>query len=136
MADLYPFQQKLLIDIESGGVKPGEMMIMMAGRQVGKSMFSAQAIERLLRDLNSQPVVDIVIGEGTVYGSRYYTVEPIGGNWLEMEKWCAETFGEGSRALWGEKTAPEPARRWYANNRKFWFKSEKDRDWFIVMWRA
>lgn len=136
MAELYPFQKQLLIDIESGGIKPGEMMIMMAGRQTGKSWFTAQAIDRLMRDINSQPVVDMVLNEGTVYGSRYYTVEPIGGNWLEMEKWCGEVFGEGSRALWGEKTAPEPARRWYANNRKFWFKNEKDRDWFLVMWRS
>lgn len=132
--DMQPWQLDLLKKLE--GFKPGELTMMVSGRNVGKSMFSQQAIDRLLRDLNSQPVTDMVLNEGTVYGSRYYTVEPIGGNWLEMEKWCSETFGEGSRALWGESKAPEPARRWYANNRKFWFKSEKDRDWFIVMWRS
>ena len=136
MAELYPFQQKLLMAIESGGVKPGEMMIMSAGRQVGKSHFTAQAIERLMRDLNSQPVSDIVLNEGKVYGSRYYTVEPIGGNWLDMETWCTSIFGDVGSPMWGETTAPEPARRWYANNRKFWFKSEKDRDWFIIRWRS
>ena len=136
MANLYPFQEQLLIDIESGGLKPGELMVMMANRQHGKSQVAA--FTRLWQDIfeTNQKVSDIKLGEGTVYGSRYYTVEPIGGNWLEMETWCVETFGAGSRALWGEKKAPEPARRWYANNRKFWFKSEKDRDWFVIRWSS
>lgn len=42
MAELYPFQKQLLIDIESGGVKPGELMIMMSGRQAGKTIFKQQ----------------------------------------------------------------------------------------------
>lgn len=133
---IYPWQKDIYEQVISGGFKPGEMMTMTAGRNVGKSVFSAQALKRLLDDLQNQKVIDMVLNTGTVYGSRYYTVEPVGGNWVEMEKWCSEVFGEGSRALWGEKNAPEPARRWYANNRKFWFRSEKDRDWFIVMWRS
>lgn len=133
---LYPWQENILNQVMSGGFKPGEMQIMTSGRNTGKSMFTAQALKRLMDDLQRQPVVDMVMSEGTVYGSRYYTVEPIGGNWLEMEKWCGKVFGEGSRALWGESKAPEPARRWYANNRKFWFKEEKDRDWFILKWRS
>ncbi len=118
------------------GMRKGEMTVMMSGRQTGKSHYAAYA--RLFDDImnSATKVIDMKLSEGTVYGSRYYTVEPIGGNWLDMEKWCGEVFGEGSRALWGEKTAPEPALRWYANNRKFWFRSEKDRDWFIMMWRA
>ena len=132
---MYPWQENILKQVMSGGFKPGEMSIMTSGRQVGKSMFTAQAIDRLLKDLNSQPVTDMQLGEGTVYGSRYYTVQPVGGSWLEMEKWCGQVFGD-TGTIWGESKAPEPARRWYANNRKFWFKSEKDRDWFLVMWRA
>jgi len=97
-------------------------------------MSSMKAIKRLMDDINNRPLEEIMLGEGKVYGSRYYTVEPVGGNWLEMEKWCIEVFGEGSRALWGEKKAPEPARRWYANNRKFWFRNERDRTIFILRW--
>ncbi len=133
---LHPWQEQIFDKITSGGFKPGEMMIMMSGRQVGKSFWTNQAIKRLMDDLNSNPVSEITLGEGTVYGSRYYTAAPIGGNWLEMEKWCSITFGEGCRALWGEKKAPEPARRWYANNRKFWFRSEKDRTLFIIRWSS
>ena len=137
--------EKLTVDIETlmpwqkdlvTGIRKGEMTIMMSGRQAGKSQ--AVAYQRLWQAImeGNAKVQDVELGEGTVYGSRYYTVKPIGGNWLDMEKWCTETFGDGSRALWGEKKAPEPARRWYMNNGKFWFRSEKDRDWFIVMWRS
>jgi hypothetical protein len=34
---LYPYQQQILKDIVSGGIKPGELMISLAGRQLGKS---------------------------------------------------------------------------------------------------
>lgn len=136
---------KFIFDIETlpdwqkdlvTGVRKGEMTVMMSGRQAGKSTMAAYS--RLFNDImnGNTKVSDINLSEGTVYGSRYYTAEPVGGNWLEMETWCSEVFGEGSRALWGEKTAPEPARRWYANNRKFWFRSEKDRMMFIMKWSS
>lgn len=130
---LAPWQRDFL----SMGFKKGEMSVFMAGRQTGKSMLNA-AYGRLMQDIleSNVKVSHIALDQGTVYGSRYYTAEPVGGNWLEMETWCAKVFGEGSRALWGEKTAPEPARRWYANNRKFWFRSEKDRTMFIMMWSS
>ena len=118
------------------GFRKGELTVMMAARQTGKSVYSQYA--NLWSNImeSQSKVVDIELDEGTVYGSRYYTARPVGGKWSDMYNWCTEVFGEGSRALWGEKKAPEPARRWYANNSKFWFKNEKDRDWFIVMWRS
>jgi hypothetical protein len=135
---MYEYQKKLWDKIASGGIKPGEMMIMSSGRQVGKSMFTAQAIERLMRDINSQPVEDMVLSEGRVYGARYYCVEPIGGNWREMEDWCINTYGETTGSIWAQevdKLTPLVNERWYANNRKFWFRNEKDRTLFILKWR-
>jgi hypothetical protein len=105
------------------------------GRNVGKSVFSQQAIERLMRDLNSNPISNIILSEGTVYGSRYYTVEPVGGNWPEMEAWCYQAFGDDSYPIWGESKAQEPAQRLYKNNRKFWFRNEADRTMFVLKWR-
>lgn len=118
------------------GFKPGEMAIMMSGRRVGKSAFSAQALKRLWEDIAWSPVQNIVLAEGTVYGSRYYTAEPVGGNWREMEAWCYEMFGDTS-SIWSEtkNLAPEPLKRWYMNNRKFWFRDEVDRTIFILKWR-
>ncbi len=120
----------------NGILQGREIKLLMAGRQTGKSHYAAYA--RMFNDIMNAnaKVSDILLSKGTVYRSRYYTAEPIGGNWLEMETWCSQTFGEGSRALWGDKKAPEPARRWYANNRKFWFRSEKDRTMFILRWSS
>lgn len=115
---------------------PTELTIMMAGRNVGKSWYSKQAIDRLIRDLNSQPIEDLVLSEGRVYGARYYCIEPVGGNWLDMETWCVNTFGTRGDNMWGNKKAPEPAHRWYANNRKFWFRNERDRTLFIMRWSS
>ena len=113
----------------------GRGLIQITGRQMGKSALSAQAMKRLMDDIWFSPVQDIVLAEGTVYGSRYYTAEPVGGNWREMETWCYETFGYAGERIWGEEKAPEPAQRWYMNNRKFWFRNEKDRMIFVLKWR-
>jgi len=113
----------------------GRGFVQMTGRQIGKSAFSAQALQRMIDDLYSQPISDIKLSEGTVYGARYYTAEPVGGNWPEMEAWCYETFGDDVSPIWGEAKAPEPAQRWYKNNRKFWFRNEKDRMLFVLKWR-
>ena len=114
----------------------GKGMTTITGRNLGKSAFSAQAFQRLWEDLHARPVEDLKLSEGTIYGSRYYTVEPIGGNWLEMETWCVETFGPGNLSpIWGEEKVPKPAQRWYMNNRKFWFRNEVDRMVFVLKWR-
>lgn len=117
----------------------GKGFVQITGRGMGKSTlnstFSSQAFQRLWDDIHNRPVEELKLSEGTVYGSRYYTAEPVGGNWPEMEAWCYQTFGDDTRPIWGEKTAPEPAQRWYANNRKFWFRSEADRTMFVLKWR-
>jgi len=96
--------------------------------------FDEQALKRLIADINANPISDLVLSEGTVYGARYYCVEPVGGNWPEMELWCHETFKD-TGPIWGE-TTPNPAQRWYANNRKFWFRTEQDRNWFMLRWSS
>jgi hypothetical protein len=132
---LYPFQEVLLEKMAAGT----ELKVVTAGRNVGKSMFSAQALKRLMDDLNRQPITDMILTEGRVYGARYYCVEPVGGNWREMEDWCIATYGTTTGCIWSQevdKTTPLRNERWYANNRKFWFRKESDRDWFLIKWRA
>lgn len=85
--------------------------------------------------MNKELCQDIRLSEGTVYGARYYTVEPIGGIWLEMETWCREIYGNTEGSIWSELKAPKPAQRWYMNNRKFWFRDEADRTLFVMKWR-
>lgn len=135
-----PWQEKVLMDIESGGFKPGEMAVMMSGRRLGKSVFTQQAIDRLIRDLNNRPVEELVLGEERFAGARFYTVEPVGGNWMDMEVWCIKTFGP-SAEVWDLKSSNTEfmwpvVGRWYKNNRKFWFRKERDRTMFIMRWSS
>jgi hypothetical protein len=112
----------------------GRGAVQITGRQSGKSYWSAQAIQRLMDDLTKRPIEELVLSEGTVYGSRYHCVEPIGGSWLDMEIWCLDCFGTNGSA-WDKDKAPEPNARWYMNDRRFWFRNEKDRTMFILRWR-
>ncbi len=118
----------------------GKGLVQITGRGMGKSTlnstFSSQAFQRLWDDLHNRPIEDVKLSEGTVYGLRYYTVEPIGGNWLEMEQWCYKVFGE-TGSIWHEtkNLTPEPNKRWYANNRKFWFRNQEDLTMFLLKWR-
>lgn len=90
--------------------------------------------QRLWEDLHARPVEDLKLTEGTVYGSQYYCVEPVGGIWHEMEAWCINTFDSTQGSIWGENPPPEPAQRWYMNNRKFWFRDQADRLMFVMRW--
>ena len=128
---MYPWQMELL---EKMYKYKGRGMIQVTGRLAGKSHARA-AYQRLFDAIYNVPVTDIVLGEGRVYGARYYTAEPVGGNWQEMEAWCYETFGNAGDKIWGEPEAPEPAQRWYMNNRKFWFRDDRDRMIFVLKWR-
>jgi len=87
-------------------------------------------------------VAKLEVDEGRVYGARYWTVKPIpswelyhddwGGVdiWNSMFEWCIDTFGPTpDDGVW------TPGSRWYVNNAKFWFRTEADRDWFLLRWK-
>lgn len=134
MAGLYNWQKEFLTRMTQF---KGRGALQITGRNTGKSHWTNQAIKRLMEDIASRPVEAIICDVGTVYGCRYYTVEPIGGNWIDMETWCLDSFGSSSTSpIWGESKVPDVNERWYTNNRKFWFRDEKDRDWFLIRWNA
>lgn len=120
--------------IPTGGFKAGEMAVMMAGMSTGKSTLTQQTIDRLIRDLNSRPIEELVLSETKLHGARYYCVEPVGGNWADMQAWVTELFGEPGD-VWPthDFTWPEVP-RWVQNHRKFWFRNERDRTVFIMRW--
>ena len=76
----------------------------------------------------------MLLGHGTVYDAQYYTVAPPMGlmPWRDMTVWCIETFGPSTGSIWG--AIQDPGERWYANNAKFWFREEADRNWFLLRW--
>lgn len=94
-----------------------------------------QRVAQAIADLDKPvPISELVLDERTLHGSRYYTVEPVGGSWSEMEEWCYETFGAPGE-VWEFANFVWPALpRWVQNNRKFWFRNEKDRTWFVMRW--
>ena len=127
--DMLPFLQSSTVT--ETGFKRGELMIMSTGRQTGKSVWTNQAINRLMKDLMNRPIEELVLAERIYSGAHFYTVEPIGGNWLDMATWCIKTFGS-STDVWDFKM--DCVGRWYCNDRKFWFRNAKDRDWFVLRW--
>lgn len=106
---------------------------MMSGRQTGKSHFSAQALKRMMDDISNRPVEDLILSEGKIYGCRYYCVEPVGGSWFRMETWCLDIMGSNG-SVWDKDKIPKPNSRWYMNDRRFWFRDEKDLTLFLLRW--
>ena len=96
----------------------------------------------VLKALGVYKDVELDCSTGTIYGLRYYTVEPKNlewqdsrAMWEDMMLWCQGQFGE-TGSLWREtkNLTPEPNQRWYANDRKFWFRDEADRTMFLLRW--
>ena len=96
------------------------------------------AAKRMAKDIDDEVLMTVMgwheykleLDEGRVYGARYLTVHPSNGSaWNEMMTWMVETFGPTAHdGVW------TPGMRWYANNAKFWFRNQKDRDWFVLRW--
>jgi hypothetical protein len=113
-------------------------MIMKSEYRAGPNYWTNQSVDRLMKDLMNRPVEDLVLGESKFHGARFYTVEPVGGNWMDMEVWCLKVFGP-SAEVWDIKATGEQfiwpeLGRWYKNDRRFWFRNEQDRTLFILKW--
>lgn len=133
----FPKWQSDLISTVGAGMKAGEVFTMTASRGTGKSAFSSAQFQKLWGDIfKAQPLSDLVLDESKVQGARYYTVSPVGGTWADMEAWCKETFGEPGEIWPSQNFAWPEVPRWMQNNRKFWFRNLKDRDWFVMRWRS
>ena len=109
---------------------------------IAAKKMSDQIDLEILKGLGVYKDVELVRSSGTVYGLRYYTVEPRNLEWQEnrnmwedMMLWCFNQFGE-TGSLWREtkNLTPEPNQRWYANDRKFWFRDEADLLMFVLRW--
>ena len=95
-----------------------------------------EAARQMAKDIDDELLMTTMgwhkleISEGRVYGARYLTVHPDNGvAWNEMMEWMIDQFGPSSAdGVW------TPSMRWYANNAKFWFRNEKDLNWFILRW--
>ncbi len=97
--------------------------------EVAKQIAKSIDTEVLMNAMNWK---GLEYSDGRVYGARYLTVHPLNGaRWNEMMAWMVETFGPTAHdGVW------TPGMRWYANNAKFWFRNQKDLDWFVLRWSS
>lgn len=138
---IYSYQQALL-DKVSGGFRAGEMMIISAGRQAGKStlnqyygklynnnlcqeiMFTGQKhLQCTLGALNRLPVNKYKFTRANWYLAEY--------NWVhqhEVLEWCTQQFGPHPQN-------PDAWSRWCNNyTGRIHFRDEKDYAWFMLRW--
>jgi len=128
---MYKWQQNILNRMAKF---KGQGMTPIAGRNIGKSIMTAQAVERLIDDLGPYKLKLSVI---EIHDESYYEVRPVGWmhkdelQWNDMITWVVDTFGPTAKdGVW------TPGQRWYCNNARFYFKDIKDRDWFVLRWSA
>ena len=97
------------------------------GKQMAKSID-----DDVMMSMMGWKEYQLVIDEGRVYGARYLTAHPTNSDrWNEMMEWMINTFGPSAvDGVW------TPGMRWYANGAKFWFRNQKDLDWFVLRWSS
>lgn len=98
---VHEWQRKLLDDL--GGIKKGDMHIIMSGRRIGKS-----AVAQMWNMVESKPA-HTVIADAIVDGEKWYT---IGCN-SKVAAWVREQPGEGTQ--WDRLIDA----RWYIYNSSF-----------------
>ena len=81
--ELHPYQKKILFDIESGGFKSGELMVIGSYRQTGKSVYNQYVQEWY----NSMTPLFKKIDSAIVDGEPWYTVKcrPEVGSWIRSQ---------------------------------------------------
>lgn len=106
-----------------------DKLVMRMARQSGKSIMVkdwAKTLEQFTQGFRLE------LTEGTVFGQKYYCVEPLGWIWRDfefkdMQAWCEETMER-------EPDTITPNLRWYVSGGQFWFRDEADRTMFVMKW--
>jgi len=79
---------------------------------------------------------ELILEQGIAFEQDYYMIYVNGRSvygdyniWNDMIEWATDTFGPTPKdGVWS------PGARWYVNNARFWFKEERDREWFVLRW--
>jgi hypothetical protein len=105
-----------------------DKITMQMARQSGKSTMInwAKTLEQFTQGFRLE------LSEGTVFGQKYYCVEPLGWIWRDfefkdMQEWCEATMGRDPDTI-------TPNLRWYVSGGQFWFRDEADRTMFLLRW--
>ena len=79
---------------------------------------------------------ELILEQGIAFEQDYYMIYVNGrcvygdyNIWNDMIEWATDTFGPTPKdGVWS------PGARWYVNNARFWFREERDREWFVLRW--
>ena len=131
METLYPYQQALWDKISQGGFKKGEMTIISAGRQTGKSYYQKMFLNKLYGTnlckeimLSMKPAPKYKFSRAKWYEADYDWIN----NYVEVVEWCTEQFGP-------HPTQQDAWSRWdHRYEGKIYFRDEKDYIWFTLRW--
>lgn len=138
---LLPYQQALL-DKVSEGFKAGEMMIISAGRQTGKSMLN-QYYGKLYNNNLCQEIMltgqkhlrctlgalnRLPVNKYKFSRANWYVAEYDNKHHFEVLEWCAQQFGPCPKR-------PDAWSRWVNKySEKIHFRDAKDYEWFLLRW--
>lgn len=120
---LHDYQQKLLQQL-SRGFRAGEMMVISAGRQSGKStlnqFFQNNLCKEIILPMKPEPKYK--------FSRDWYVAEFDWVRQAEVLEWCKQQFGP-------HPENPDAWSRWYNKySEKIHFRDEKDYAWFILRW--
>ena len=117
---IYPFQQALYDKIKAGGFKRGEMFLISAGRQTGKSMFYSNLCKEILLPMKPEPKYK--------FSREWYVAEYDWVHQYEVLEWCKQQFGPHPQN-------PDAWSRWCNHySERIHFRDEKDYAWFVLRW--
>lgn len=128
---IYPFQQALYQKVMAGGFKHGELLVLAAGRQTGKStlnqyygkLFNNNLCKEIL--LPMKPAPKYKFGRAKWYEADLWnSIHEMS----EVREWCVRQFGPQDRN-------PDAWSRWTNNlNSMYRFRDAKDYEWFLLRW--
>lgn len=135
---LHDYQQKLFQQL-SRGFRAGEMAIISAGRQTGKSSMYMKMLKNRMYGHSGTTVVDYEYINSALFGDSvkskykfsrakwhevslmYKSFDPI----RERLEWCEQNFGP-------QPKNPDAWTRWYAAHGTLRFSDSKDYEWFML----
>lgn len=130
------YQQTLFQQL-SRGFRKGEMMVISAGRQTGKSFIQKQLLNAMYNGTNLYQEIELPVKEEKYKFSRAkwysfnmpspFTTDPIS---KDMVEWCIAQFGQ--RPV-GNKVDPWST-RWYIDWNTINFRDSQDYEWFMLRW--
>lgn len=119
------------LKIAEGGFKKGEMAVISAGRQAGKSHYYQKMLLNSIYNTNlCKEIMLPMFAEPKYKFSRanWYVAEFDDKHYFEVEEWCAKHFGPHPKN-------PDAWSRWvHKYSEKIHFRDEKDYVLFMLRW--